>query len=851
MRVKKTIKKIASVGAATLMAGATLMGATMAADLSDYPSLFIEDGTFNGILVVGADAKAEDVIGITNIATSLQSVSVQETVISEEEADDEYTVSEGYELCNRDLYAGKGISQCEPSVDDADLDLLADDVFHDSEGDNDNDEKYTQQIFFQNARTGNFTYTQDDDDAPSADTYLFIDNSNNYLYNYTLQFDSYISVSNTTGAGSGTAIDDLAGTTLNLQGRSYTVTDVKLASSAAGVLGGRLLNELEVQSGEAVVWMSEGEMLTRTIDGVEHTIEMMDVSADATEAAGSCGFRVDGTEVWVDVRDTETVSGVTIGVTDAKRINIESGENDVCEVAIGAGEVTIRQNDEIQFNNEDVDGTLALFRHASSQPSTDEIRWTGFDIAFAPDTDEVYLAPGDEYIDPMFGNFKFVFAGVETGGVETIEFVSGSTSGEIRFKNEDGRLVEIPLSVDAGFTGGEASEEPIFWAEEAPTSGTSNADELVYLQDEVCTGSSSVVDCQGAMFLVIESTKLEAHLVQITNIDTNDNEINFDDLTYGTTDDDESYVDDSTTRAVSNITLKSAGTVGLIINETGNYVNFTSTGASDTANIKTLNRGTLQIQDSAAATGGSSTGMAGQEFGGLFFFEYNDGDLAAANYLGAGPLGALNVTAVYDDVTDNSIEWNSSTFTTLTATEGFGVFDESDENDDFQKFFTLKGTLVTYDREDQQSLVLEHPYDTAYAKVYISPTEAVTSAYSTTTTSIVVPISVSAVKLDTEISSVTSKNLVAVGGPCANSVVAELMGNPSDCVAALGIESGQALIKLFENGDNVALVVAGMDAMDTRLAAQILANWDDYDLSGDEMIATTVSESSLSVESVN
>ncbi|PIN78819.1 hypothetical protein COV16_05490, partial [Candidatus Woesearchaeota archaeon CG10_big_fil_rev_8_21_14_0_10_34_8] len=122
--------------------------------------------------------------------------------------------------------------------------------------------------------------------------------------------------------------------------------------------------------------------------------------------------------------------------------------------------------------------------------------------------------------------------------------------------------------------------------------------------------------------------------------------------------------------------------------------------------------------------------------------------------------------------------------------------------------------------------------------------------YSTTTTSTVIPISVSAVKLDTEVSSVTSKNIVAVGGPCANSVVAELMGNPSDCAGAMGIESGQALIKMYENGDYVALVVAGQDAMDTRLAAQILSNWEDYDLSGDEMIATTVSESSLSVESV-
>ncbi|MBI5072942.1 S-layer protein, partial [Candidatus Woesearchaeota archaeon] len=294
MRVKKTIKKIASIGAAATMVGATLMGAAMAADLSDYPNMFIQDGAFNGVLVVGADAKAEDVIGITNIATSLQTASVQTTTVSDTAAadtaaDTSYAVSEGYELCNRNLYPGYNISSCEPSVDDSDLDLLADDVYHDSEGDNDNDEKYTQEIFFQNQGTGQFLYTQDDDDAPTADTYLFIDNSNNFLYNYTLQFDSYVSVDNNTNALAG---DDLEGTALNIQGKSYTITDVKVTPTTLTGAPYNIINKLKMQSGDSVVWMSEGESLTRTIDGVEHTVELMDVSADATSSAGSCGFKV-------------------------------------------------------------------------------------------------------------------------------------------------------------------------------------------------------------------------------------------------------------------------------------------------------------------------------------------------------------------------------------------------------------------------------------------------------------------------------------------------------------------------------------------------------------------------------
>lgn len=42
--------------------------------LADWPDMFIEDDEFTGLLVVGADAMAEDVIAVTNIATELQTI---------------------------------------------------------------------------------------------------------------------------------------------------------------------------------------------------------------------------------------------------------------------------------------------------------------------------------------------------------------------------------------------------------------------------------------------------------------------------------------------------------------------------------------------------------------------------------------------------------------------------------------------------------------------------------------------------------------------------------------------------------------------------------------------------------
>jgi S-layer protein (TIGR01564 family) len=72
MRLKRVIKKIAALSVGATMVGATVLGA-MAADLGDYPSpLFIKDGKFSGILVVGDKADAKDIIGITDLMGSLQ-----------------------------------------------------------------------------------------------------------------------------------------------------------------------------------------------------------------------------------------------------------------------------------------------------------------------------------------------------------------------------------------------------------------------------------------------------------------------------------------------------------------------------------------------------------------------------------------------------------------------------------------------------------------------------------------------------------------------------------------------------------------------------------------------------------
>ena len=83
-----------------------------------------------------------------------------------------------------------------------------------------------------------------------------------------------------------------------------------------------------------------------------------------------------------------------------------------------------------------------------------------------------------------------------------------------------------------------------------------------------------------------------------------------------------------------------------------------------------------------------------------------------------------------------------------------------------------------------------------------------------------------------EVSDVMAQHVIAVGGPCANAVAAELLGSTSEnCFD--GFERGKAMIKLVEHANgNVGMVVAGYSAADTRKAARVVAQYADWQKKG-------------------
>ncbi|MBD3318277.1 S-layer protein, partial [Candidatus Woesearchaeota archaeon] len=111
------------------------------------------------------------------------------------------------------------------------------------------------------------------------------------------------------------------------------------------------------------------------------------------------------------------------------------------------------------------------------------------------------------------------------------------------------------------------------------------------------------------------------------------------------------------------------------------------------------------------------------------------------------------------------------------------------------------------------------------------------------------PIKVNPAKLDSEVSGGLTgpgTNMILVGGPCANDLAKEFMGNPANC--AEGFEEGKGIAKVMDlSNGKVALLVAGYSAEDTRAAAKVLANYKDYPLSGTEVEVTSVDMSTSNI----
>lgn len=159
---------------------------------------------------------------------------------------------------------------------------------------------------------------------------------------------------------------------------------------------------------------------------------------------------------------------------------------------------------------------------------------------------------------------------------------------------------------------------------------------------------------------------------------------------------------------------------------------------------------------------------------------------------------------------------------------------------------TSYGVIVKNPKSNgaSETVELSIPNDQVFANIVVKGTSSTVTDGGTT----YVPAEITpATKLASEISSPADYQLILVGGPCANDLVEGLFDMTCD---GWSFESGEAVIKLAENGNNVAMLVAGTTADDTRRASKVVANYADYTLAGTEVLVTGTSMEDITVGEV-
>ncbi|MEK6860368.1 MAG: hypothetical protein AABY07_00215, partial [Nanoarchaeota archaeon] len=157
----------------------------------------------------------------------------------------------------------------------------------------------------------------------------------------------------------------------------------------------------------------------------------------------------------------------------------------------------------------------------------------------------------------------------------------------------------------------------------------------------------------------------------------------------------------------------------------------------------------------------------------------------------------------------------------------FGIIADTEEAGELVWQTTNLGTKDE-DHRTKYGIIIRDPNSKEFTlsipedqvKIEVSITGQKTESVTTSTNEIskINPIPSSVAVLDSEVTSAIAQNLIIVGGPAVNKLAASVFGLKSE-----DFTPNEAMIKLVANGEKVALLVAGYEAVDTRNAATAVA----------------------------
>ncbi len=547
---------------------------------------------------------------------------------------------------------------------------------------------------------------------------------------------------------------------------------------------------LTLYASEKTETLSVGEEKTITLaDGTSIVVELTGANSESDKAT----LRVDGKSYSKESGDTISIGDTSLYINNVFTYNIPAPGAAV-EFFVGSDKLEINADggaaDDVVIDDEtmtgiaaDIDGTLEELEQINFQITPSE-----FD-----DDHFKYLQLGEEFVDPLFGTFKMKFAGVtpelKDESKSKISLTRAGNDYKLAFVNKDAEAYEFEL-----FSSVSGSAAVTYHEDFAGATDNVSDDNIFILEEGDVAKVFRLVS-------VVNNDGLKANIRDLT-----DNK----DFTVSVGDD----IGDS-----------SATVLGL--DATVDYMELDENTILD---FTTQFDGNLVIGDPTDTN--------------IFDLIFKEGttnfdDLSITT---EDTWFMVNVSG------DNSDASEDITLTRINSSTGL-VEIKADEDTDVEYGVSVFGTYYEYEKDNNGAYWdIYYPETEQDMHVFFMPLEATTSTSAggeAVTYYEYNRIEVGAAKLASEITSVVAQNLIVVGGPCANSVASQLLDNPANC--AEGFEEGKAILKLVENGEYVALLVAGYSADDTRRATAVLANYEDYALAGMEMVVTGTSLTDITV----
>ncbi len=777
-------------------------------DLSNYPDMFVSNGTFNGYLVVGENAYAIDSLAMTDIASSMKIMgAVTTTNISV--SGDAWKVgkSNKLEMSNSDTspgsIEGENLRDIITYIGKDELETLADGIYKTGES----SYPYVQYLYFDvdDSSTNELVkYAENENDKD--DIFFFVGSGDN-IGQYKLEFgpSAKSEIYDTTGSASssGTVLKHFENTKITMLNEEFTI--VLARRSQANSI------KLTLMGGAIRGSLSEGETKTYQLDGEDYKVKLIYV--DSTHVK----FSVNGESTnKLQAGDIQKLSdGNEIGVSEIMYQSYAGGIHSA-DFFVGAdklilqdGDVTDSESDsELTADGETIDGADVIITGTDDSTnfaiSTIIISMTAQDdyyVGSGEKLSEVIESAGDDSEVLFTNNWDIEFKGLSSSESHEIKLDSnGGRKYNLLFYDGNGNKVNLPLFYaidDSTISFGEdATENCLSLKEGAPIY---KDDYFVVTGGDASSGSavSFALQYKGADKSTTTNPK-----IKFKNLGSGDN------LEYS--------IDTSSTAAGSAVCdIKLGGYTFSVVSEEAETNNDFSISLSGSDDIDIIDYYGAQMDFSNIPSGNCRDG----------------GVSSSAITLTTPDSGS------YGDQTPSEIVLTvGATATNKVTVDSFTVGGTSNpligEESTAYGYTSLGGKLTyTSPSSSPNEFTYDYPKDQRLPLLYVTGKDATTS--SSTSGDLVSVIVVDATKLDSEITNITEQNLIVIGGPCANTVSLELLGN-SKANCSNGFTLDKARIKLFKNDGNIAMLVAGYEGIDTRLAGKVVAHrW--TELSGNEV----------------